>query len=256
MKKRKWLALLCVVVLLAVGVAVFLSCRISLYEYALSLPDDTYFVNREGNVWVLNTRNPDLKLLPLRQSAERAGLNVSRGVGEEAGDALPLVRYALRCGGLIRQDGSFWYPRTPVGETMSVSVFLTEAPEQERVMKEGVSLLLMGVDHYSSRQHDSVNVSLARTVPEALKSSYYRVYSSVCLEGKWYRLNEKILLDDKWAFDVDLLPQTVSPAYYPKNNWMIPEGLYRIELYGQNEPLYFLPFRVSWEGTTITLTEE
>ena len=254
--KRKWLAALLVVVLLAAGTAVFLACRISLYEYALSLPDDTYFVNGDGDVWVLHSRNPNLKLLPLLQAEEQAGLNVRHSVGDEAGDALPLVKYALRCGGLIRQDGSLWYPRTPVGKEMSASVFLTEAPEQERIVKEGVTLRLLGVDQHTSRQHDSVCVSFERTVPDALRSGYYTVYSSVCLDGKWYRLNETTHPADRRAFQIDLLPQTLSPAYFPKNHWQIPEGLYRVELYGKDVPLYLLNFRVSWEGTTITLTEE
>ncbi len=262
MKKRKWLAALLVVVLLAAGTAVagwliVRANRISLYDYALSLPAEDCFVDRDGQVWREKAHETDPPFLPLQKTEQAADAAVSLRLPETSDRAFTVWEYALYCGGLIRQDGSFWAPRSGGSrDFLTVRPFLTEAPKHEKGEREDVSIHFRKIEHYSSSpSNDPISVKASIIMPDELKSKRLTLYSSVRLEDKWYRLHEMELKRQGYDFYFTILP-VISPGNYRRLPWQVPPGSYRLELYDGDEPVHFLNYRVSWEGTTITLTEE
>ena len=104
MKKRKWIAALCVVVLLAAGTAVFLACRVSLRGYALSLPEK-HFVDKNCFVWQAMGDPPGETECTVRCEGSR---HVPFWVRPEADATDSPLSSGTESAYMLRSDGSLW----------------------------------------------------------------------------------------------------------------------------------------------------
>lgn len=260
MRKGKWLVPLCVVLFFALAAALLLllprSPQLSLYDYARSLPDDSYYVDREGVVWQLSRSGTDRRYI--KGTEERSGRSVSTHIGT-ADEELCAWEFALVSGGLLCQDGSLWYTRsasTTRGGALRIKPYLIKAPVQEAVDNGTVSVSFLSIDAvgYPYSLSNWPEVSVSCTLPETVNWETVTARSAVLLEGTWYQTGEEKCM--KIPNSLSFMPLPALPRATGLPNGRIPAGHYRLELYADGEPLYFLPYRVSWEGTVITLTEE
>lgn len=260
MRKRKWLVPVCAALLFALAAALLLllprSPQLSLYDYARSLPDDSYYVDRDGVVWQLTHSGADRRYI--KRTEERSGRGFSTHIGT-ADEELCAWEFALVSGGLLCQDGSFWYTRsasTTRGSALRIKSYLIEAPVQKAVDNDAVSVCFLSIARvgYPNSLSNWPEVSTSCTLPEGVDWETVTARSAVLLEGTWYQTGEEKRMKSPDSLSFMPLPALPRAAGLP--NGRIPAGHYRLELYADGEPLCFLPYRVSWEGTVITLTEE
>ena len=125
MKKHKWVFTLLVVLVLAAGAVIFLACRVSLSDYALSLPSHT-FVDREGFVWEVMGDPPGERECTVRcENSRTAPFWVRRGAdpADDWGAGLETDAKLM-----LRSDGSLWEIVWDTGKTRML-----------RLVREGTS---------------------------------------------------------------------------------------------------------------------
>ena len=287
---KRWIVPLCVIVLLAAAVAGWLivrANRMTLVDYARSLPDEGYFVSQAGNVWLLDKDRYNPEGLGLRSTGLSAGPEVNVFIGTKDEELSP-AEFTLRTGGLLRQDGTSWRRvvlRSKPHDIRWFAPYLAEDPVQETLRAEGVSMVLTGIEDERPIFIDgpppteiSINLSGELTLPREALGKELTLYRSVCLAGKWYRIEEvksvenetggntrrSVWSEGKWqqveetfpagetytvGFGITLLPGHLSMDTLP------PMGLYRLELYADGEPLHFQPFRFWYEGNVLHADE-
>ena len=262
MKNRKWPVPLCAGVILALGAIAavwFLGQpvgRLSLYDFVRSLPDDGYYVDRSGFVWQLSYSDAGSRYV--KKTAERSGRDINTRI-DGPDEELATWEFALVSGGLLCQDGSLWHTNsatTTTGGSLRIRPYLTEAPVQEAVENDTVSVGILSVSRAGNpiRSSDRAIVSASCVLPEAVDWQTVTARSAVLLGGIWFQTGGEWRMKDSTSISFWPLPALPEAVSLPKGR--IPAGHYRLELYTEGEPLCFLPYRISWEGTVITLTEE
>ena len=97
---------------------------------------------------------------------------------------------------------------------------------------------------------EGVTITAALSLPAGVEAEELTLWRSVYLSGSWYRVEEGLEVEDPAAFTFYLLPYSNTMI-----NVMPPDGLYRLELWLGNEPLYFQPFRFTRNGNVVSADE-
>ena len=270
MKKRKWLAALLVVVLLVAGEAVFLACRISLYEYALSQQDENSFVSMDGRVWRAAKLYSEREF-SVHPTGELAALWVKTEV-KTPDEALLPWEYARLLSGdvMLRQDGSLWrvhyYVKSSVLEKASererclLRPFMQAAPE-EAPADGGDFALWAGPNALNGSLPRSFSLRLVLKPPVGLQAEDLRACLSVRLCGTWYQVCEGTVEraehygEDAPAGSLALRFALIPGAahYTPCSSVYVPGGEYRVEVYNGDALFCARPFTLLREGTAYTL---
>ncbi len=286
MKKGKWIVPVCAGLILALGVAAVLifsrAGRVSLYDYARSLPDESYFVSGGGLVYQAEeSAEGEVLVHPTEQ---RAGPEVQLPINTPD-EQLSLWEAALRIGGgnvLLRQDGSLWLAECyyiteePVVWHYLLAPFFSERPEELPPIENELTLdelqlrrnVLSATVSPEPDSHDGLSwvlsarcdekwrqVSCGRSQAATVENGgeagcmlwiCFAGYDGLFGVGEW---RERRQLQNVFPADTGVLRGGV-------DSYAVPAGLYRLEIYEGKTLRYVQEMRMDWKDGGLVLTGE
>ena len=250
MKTRKWIVPVCVVVgalAAALVLLLMLTPRVSLYDFARSLSEDSLFVCCDGSVWRAQEDAvvSGEKLVP---TGAWAPWYVERGAKGEDRD-LPAWGFALRLGAnkvFIRSDGSLWMCYYDDTRESRVLLFM------EEVMVEPTGAESPELRNFELIPHDSYLRIPAQLRFIAVSEEWgaYTARLSVLLQGRWYsvtRADDSVVGQDAGTINGSSAT-SFALSFWDVPSWsreltavpgVIPSAVYRAEL---------------WDGDTLLRT--
>lgn len=264
MKKQLLFIVLPIAALIAAGLALFLSSRPSLYDYAHTLPESC-FVDGAGTVWVCKSAHERKECLVYWENARAVPFWVRKGDFPKDED-MTTWDFARAMGETVMlcADGSLWRVTWDTGRTR----FLRRSYEPvELTPAEGGEDYSLSLKALSGELPTRFSLQYDVKLPEGQTSENLRAALSVELCGSWYFVCEGVFYlifpgDDSQPGEADTLLFTFLDSTTTLGRTMgavprfVPAGNYRVELYEGDGLLRTWPLTITRDGYRYTLDDK